>query len=94
LGTFFALRRSATLEWLRGVWQIEHLERLCPQNLHLRSLLNTITFVRAGLLLGVLGVLGVFELVGDMFDVLGFVESASDLRIGRIVWIGMVGMVV
>ena len=42
-GTFFALRWSTALKWLRGVWQIEYLERLCPQNLHLRSLLNTTT---------------------------------------------------
>jgi hypothetical protein len=74
LGTFFALGRSAALEWLRGVWQMEHLERLCPQNLHLRSLLGTTTLEPFGLF----GLVGLFESVGDMFVVLDFVESASD----------------
>jgi hypothetical protein len=77
LGTFFALRRSEAPEWLRGVRQTEHLERLCPQNLHLRSLLNTITFEPAGLLFGLLGL---FDLVGDIFVVFGFVKIGQRFK--------------
>ena len=61
---------------------MEHLERLCPQNLHLRSSLDTMMLESSELEL--------FELLGDMFVVLCLAESASDLRIVGFVWIEIV----
>jgi hypothetical protein len=68
---------------------------VCPQNLHLMSLLDMVTLELAGLLLLLLlllGLLVLIELMGDMFVAVSLVKSARDLMIGSILWIEMIGV--